>query len=224
MHQLLSYFRYFFYLSINFNPLLALLMLYDDIRGERKYKLRTTGVKETYKLKLTGIDTTNAFEYMPSNYVLLERVFNEVNTYPHNQTFLDIGCGKGRVLLVAAHFGFQKLYGVELIPGYCQRLQTLIKEKAILFPSASFDVSCNDAAAYAIPADVQVLFFYNPFNEIVMRKVIGNILKSVAHARRPLYLIYLNPLYKPLFLQSGFTELYGTSRFGYLTASLLRLE
>jgi len=221
MQQLLSYLKYFFYIAFHFNPLLAIAMLYDDIRGERKYNIRTTGVKEVYKLKIKDIDTSNAAEYMPANYVLLEKVFTEVNKHPHNHTFLDMGCGKGRALFVAAHFGFQKITGVELVPKYCQQLQQQIAEKAAQFPNTSFFVHCGNAAQYAIPDEVQVIFFYNPFNEKVMRPVVQQITKSLQRAQRPLYVIYLNPLFKHLFITAGFKEVYYTKRFGFLTASVM---
>lgn len=219
--QALSYLKYFFYIALHFNPLLAICMLYDDIRGERKYNLRTTGVKEVYKLKIKDVDTSNAAEYMPANYVLLEKVFTQINKHPHNHTFLDMGCGKGRALFVAAHFGFTTITGVEFVPEYCQQLQQQIAGKALLFPNTSFTVHCMDAAQYTIPDNVQVLFFYNPFNEKVMRPVVQQITKSLQRAQRPLYVIYLNPLFKHLFLAAGFTEIYYTKRFGYLTASIM---
>lgn len=221
MQQVLSYLKYFFYVALRFNPLLAICILYDDIRGERKYRIYTTDVEEVYKLKIKNVDTSNAFEYMPSNYILLEKVFSEINKYPHNHTFLDMGCGKGRSLFVAAHFGFKKITGVEFVPDYCRQLQKQITEKATQFPNASFTITCIDAAQCIIPDDVQVLFFYNPFNEKVMRPVVQQITDSLFRVTRPLYVIYLNPLFKQLFLQAGFTEIYYTKRFGYLTGCIL---
>src|ERR1019366_288563 len=38
----------------------------------------------------------------------------------HNFTFLDLGCGKGRALLIAAHFDFPQILGVELSPDLCR--------------------------------------------------------------------------------------------------------
>jgi len=221
MQQALSYLKYFFYIALNFNPVLAVAVLLDDIRGEHKYNLRTTGIKETYKLKIKGIDTSSAFEYMPSNYVLLEKVFDEVNKHPHNKTFLDIGCGKGRSLVVAAYFGFEKIMGIEFIPEYYRQLQKQINKIAVRFPAVSFSITCTDAAQYKIPDEVQVIFFYNPFNEKVMRRVVQNIVDSLSRAKRPLFIIYFNPIYKQQFLKEGFKEIYYTTRFHSLTACIL---
>ncbi len=224
MLRLKLYLKYFFFIALNFNPLLAICIIYDEIRGERKYKLHSTDVIEINKLKITGIDTSNSNEYMPSNYVLLERVFEQLNQYEHNHTFLDMGCGKGRTLLVAAHFGFKKLIGVEFIASLCEQAQKEINAIAHLFPSASFQIKCTDAAEYFIPDDVQTIFFYNPFNEKIMDRVIQNILASLDRVKRTLYIIYLSPLYKQKFIDLGFEEIFTTMRFNYLKASILCLK
>ena len=224
MQRLKQYLNYFFFIALNFNPLLAICIIYDEVIGERKYKINTTDIEEINKLNIKDVDTSNSNEYMPSNFVLLEKVFTELNKYKHNKTFLDIGCGKGRTLFVAAHFGFEMLTGVEFIQAYCNYIQTEITKIKPQFPSASFQISCLDATQYTIPANVQTLFFYNPFNEKVMDKVIQNILASLSKAKRTLYIIYLSPVYQQKFIDAGFEEIYYTVRFNYLKASILRLK
>src|SRR5437868_2057899 len=101
MRKLKNYIRYFSYF-FSYYPLLAVFILYDEIRGENKYHLDTTGFEEIDPLQLRKPAAFHAYSYMPSNYVLLERVFREINNHEHNQTLLDLGCGKGRAMLVAA--------------------------------------------------------------------------------------------------------------------------
>lgn len=224
MQQLINHLRYFLFIANYFNPVLAICIIYDEIRGELKYNIQTTSITETKKLKIKGFDTTGANEYMPSNYVLLNRVFKELNTYSHNKTFIDIGCGKGRALIVAAHFGFQELTGVEFIATHCQDAQKQIHKIEKLFNKALFHIICMDATQYEIPDHAQTLFFYNPFNEEVMNKVIQNIRESLVRKKRQLFVIYFSPLYKQNFIEIGFREIYRTARFNFLKASILTLS
>ena len=194
-------------------------LLRDEIKGEHKYRLNTTGFEPTEQMNISRRFVDLAYSYMPSNYKLLEHVFKEVNRYNHNQTFLDIGCGKGRAMMVAAHYDFKKITGVEINLDYC----TSLSEKAIEYQTefnCRFEIICNDASEYHIPDDVQTIFFYNPFKETIMRKVVANILDSATKNERSLYIIYLNPLYSELLLDAGFIKIYDTERYKELKASI----
>ena len=194
-------------------------LLSDEIKGEYKYRLNTTGFERTELMNISRRFIDLAYSYMPSNYKLLEHVFTEVNRYEHNQTFLDIGCGKGRAMMVAAHYDFKRITGVEINMDYC----TSLSEKAIEYQNefnCHFEIICQDASEYHIPDDVQTIFFYNPFKETTMRKVVANILQSATKKERPLYIIYLNPLYSDVFLQAGFIKIYDTDRYDELKGSI----
>ena len=219
-----QYSRYFFFFFTRFNPILATCLLYDEIKGEHKYSLNTTDFERPNRLKQSDFAATNAFSYMPSNYVLLKRLFKKLNEFDHNKTFLDIGCGKGRVLSVAAHFGFKQIVGVELVENYCKSAQKEVYKLSSQFPSTSFEIVCNDAASFVIPKNIQCIFFYNPFKEVMIDVMITNITNSFKNSPRNIYVIYLNPLFKQNFLSAGFKEIFNTSRFSYIKATILCLK
>ena len=220
MLQLRQYARYASFF-IKYNPVLAACLLIDEMKGEAKYDLHTTGFNKVERSKLKGPAALDAHPYMPSNYVLLERLYKKINRFGHNRTFLDIGCGKGRAMLVAAHFGFKEIYGIEVVESYCSHLQQHINKVALNYPDASFKVICSDAAYYEIPDHMQTIFFYNPFKEVVMSMVLKNIMNSLNRHPRNLFIIYLNPSHIKLFYNAGFTEIFRTTRFSHLKASIL---
>ena len=223
MYRLFAPLRYFLFMFLRFNPVLACLIIYDEVKGERKYHLQTTGVKNISKLNLNNTNAQYSHDYMPSNYILLQQLFEKVNTYAHNHTFLDIGCGKGRTLFVAAHFGFTNITGIELYPPYCHFVEKEMKRYAA-HSTATFNIVCTDAANFSIPTHIQTILLYNPFAENIMMAVLNNILTSYHTNNRDVFIMYLCPIQKEKFIEAGFTEVHHITRFNYLNASLLYLK
>jgi tRNA G46 methylase TrmB len=75
--------------------------------------LNTTGVRVIKKEELENPHVAHSNEYMPARYILMEKTFAAVNKHPHNKTFLDIGCGKGRTLFATKACGFDKISGIQ---------------------------------------------------------------------------------------------------------------
>ncbi|HET9056229.1 MAG TPA: class I SAM-dependent methyltransferase [Chitinophagaceae bacterium] len=216
-----NYIRYFFYLAFNWNPVLACFVIYHELRGEKKYKLHTSGYNLLKKLIKEGVDISHATMYMPANYFVLEKLFNKLTITPGNNCIVDIGCGKGRVLIVAAYYGFKKITGVEFSKTFCARANQIIQSKKSVFPDVTFGIVNQDAATYIIPDETTTIFLYNPFDEEVMKKVILNIEESLNRKPRSLIVIYVNPQAKHLFLQSGFKEIFYCKKLKYLEGCIL---
>ena len=69
---------------------------------------------------------------------------------------------------------------------------------------------------YLIPDNAQVFYFFNPFGEEVLQKVIDNIKESVKQHPRKVYCIYLNPKFKAVFEENGFKVFYIEKNKRYL--------
>jgi hypothetical protein len=130
-----------------------------------------------------------------------------VNRVPirHSEfTFIDFGAGKGRALLLAAGFLFKRIIGVE----YCEELAEVARQNIRRFPTAArrcgpIEVVNADAAEFPIPTGPLVLFFFNPFGEPVMAKVVQNVVTSFrAHQRRVL-VVYFTPYFDALWERTG---------------------
>lgn len=110
-------------------------------------------------------------------------------------TFLDLGSGKGRTLLMASDYPFCRIVGVELL----HSLHQIAQENLRLYKSESqkwsaLESICADATAFPLPNDPLVIFLFNPFPESGMRKVVANIEQSLRANPRPVYVLYHNPL------------------------------
>ena len=102
-----------------------------------------------------------------------------------NFTFLDLGCGKGRTLLIASRLGFAKVLGVE----FAAEVAAVARHNMAITGTHSVSVLNADAAEFIFPSGDVVLYMYNPFGPEVMVKVIDNL----KHCQGRLYVIYRVP-------------------------------
>jgi SAM-dependent methyltransferase len=226
------YIKYFFYLAYNWNVVIAWHITMQEIKGEKKYGINTTGADELNKLEKQGIDISHATIYMPVSYALLEEIFQQLNhskllnptQYPADKPlnhFLDIGCGKGRALCVAAHQGFKQVTGLDFARDLCEAAKKNLNITKQKIPALECKVITNDAFYFEIPDDVDCIFFFNPFDEFIMSAVVNNILTSLHKKPRKLTIIYVNPLHKDLFLKAGYKETWYSKKMKYLEVSIL---
>lgn len=220
MVKTLQFVRYFFYIGIHWNWRIAVILLWHEIKGENKYHINTTGADELTSLKKQGIDTSHSTMYMPVSYALLEEALKEIPAR-HKRHFLDIGCGKGRAMCVAAYFGFSKVSGVDFSEVFCAAAEKNLSVTQQKFPQLHFSVSVQDAAVTQIPDDVDCIFLFNPFDETIMKKVLENIKQSLLRNPRHLHVIYSNPLYKNLFTSNGFSQSYHSKKLTYFEICIL---
>ena len=226
MKKYLYYIKYFFYLAYKWDIKIAQYILSQEIKGEKKYGIITTGSDELKKLEERGIDTDHSTIYMPVSYSLLEEMIEQLNRLTNSSFnhFLDIGCGKGRALCVAANKGFGKVTGIDFSKEFCKAAEKNLSMTRKQFPDLQYKIINNDAFYFEIPNDVDCIFMFNPFDDVIMSGVAENILESFEINSRPITLIYVNPLYKEELLAVGFKQIYYTQKMQYLEAAILELK
>jgi hypothetical protein len=135
-------------------------------------------------------------------------------------TFIDLGSGKGRTLLMASEYPFRKIAGVELIA----ELHRAAQENILAYHSATqrcanIEAICGDACAFPFPAEPLVLYLFNPLPEAGLRRLIASLEKSVAENPRPLWLLYHNPLLEHVIRERAvFVKIGGTEQYSIYSA------
>ena len=114
--------------------------------------------------------------------------------------FIDLGCGKGRPLFVAAEFPFHSLVGVELSAGLAGIARRNARVMARRRPEAPpVHIVTGDATTFPLPDGPFVLFLYNPFGKALIEKIVANIEAALQADRRSIYVIYYNPVFGECF-------------------------
>lgn len=128
---------------------------------------------------------------------------------PGNFVFIDLGSGKGRVVLVASEFPFRACLGVEYAPD----LHEVAERNIAAFRSdrrrcETIRSHCHDATTFPLPEAPLVFFFAHPFGGAVLDRFLEHVRASVRRAPRPVYVIEYDPVYRDRFPEAGFREVF----------------
>lgn len=163
--------------------------LYDTY-CERKLRVQTMGYVSGRQL---GISDAQCHDYAPTFYWELRRLMKRVDTDPAETVFLDLGSGKGRVVIMAALFPFKKVIGVEISAELSEIAARNIRSARSQLRASEIELVTADASQYSIPDEVNVIFLYNPFSGRVLGQVFENIRASLMAAPRDITVVYYNP-------------------------------
>jgi len=130
-------------------------------------------------------------EYQSHHPRLLRTFLDELAVDYEKYAFVDFGCGKGRMLLVASEFPFSRIVGVE----FAAPLAEIAKRNLATYRSKTqrcrdISVFAMDAVDYELPDQPEVLYFYSPFPPAVMEKVYQNIERSLQKHPREIFVIF----------------------------------
>jgi SAM-dependent methyltransferase len=109
-------------------------------------------------------------------------------------TFVDLGCGKGKPLLVAAAYPFRRLVGVDLSP-VCMKvaLRNVARYGPERVDPARLELRVGDAQDFVFPPEPLVVYLYNPFPGAVLQRVVANLEASLRELPRACAVVYVNP-------------------------------
>jgi predicted RNA methylase len=119
----------------------------------------------------------------------MRTVLKHLHGFDPATTFVDIGCGKGCTLLVASRFPFRKIVGVEFADELCRIAQNNVRRYTGLQACKDISVLRMDATEFSFPDGPLMVYFFNPFHESVMEKVLTNLLHSLEIHPRPVTLV-----------------------------------
>lgn len=184
---------------------------YFDVRSEvggsylEYLEKRYTNIDFSYVTKEDRPDLYSGdyYESKPFDHSSIDRVFEEIKMLPCEKSFMDIGCGKGQILLMAVMSEMVKVGGVEWNVDIAKICRNNMRELNV-----SADIITGDATEYKDIDGYSIFFLYNPFGEKGVQKVINNILESRKRRNRDIFLVYGNPFFHKAIVEDGNVQLY----------------
>jgi SAM-dependent methyltransferase len=147
----------------------------------------TSRVEPLWRLNIHSDNVREGARYQAVGEAELAGAIAWLGEDPHAFTFVDLGCGKGRALIIAAELGFERVFGIEFAAQLISVAQQNLEKLALM---NIVRVVHGNAADFRFPPDDLVVFLYNPFGASVMEKVVANLPRSAAKLR----IIYKHPL------------------------------
>ena len=163
--------------------------------GQRVY-YKVKGVdfstQNIYDLTRTGEHKEHGTALVSTSKDFLSKLISDLeNILPKpldKNVFIDYGSGKGAAIIHAKKIGFKRTIGVE----FAKELHDTALENIQKLNLKNVDSFYADASKHVPPTDVSVIYFFNPFDEVVMEKVIQNLVNQKKNFKNDVYIIYGN--------------------------------
>jgi SAM-dependent methyltransferase len=131
------------------------------------------GVKTSGVVWLTNVwaeNSSHGVRYEPCSAAKCKWAIENAGINPNEFAFADVGCGKGRPLIIASQHNFAELIGVDYSPKLCKIARANLQKLRI-----SAQVTCQDATLFQFPEKDVFVFFYHPFDSTILDKVLHNL-------------------------------------------------
>ena len=171
-----------------------LLQRRQDDRDDREFDERygvDSALAYVDSADVQGDNFNGQYFYLASTVAKFRRMLDRLKVRHEDFTFIDLGSGKGRTVLLAGERPFKRVVGVE----YSRALHEIAQQNVEKYPlkkAGNFELVLNDVAAYNFPPSPLVVYNYNSFGDEVLTRVLENLNRSAQAQPRQILLIFLN--------------------------------
>lgn len=174
---------------------------------DQRFGVETAGNVHLGALRIDSANWIHGQQYEPIASPDFQSLLASTGMDIPSATFVDLGSGKGRAVLLATRLPFKSVVGVE----FSEELNLIAAENLRRFPST--ERRCGkavllpgDAANFTFPAGPLVIYMYNPFGIPVMQNVVANLRAAYRADPRPIVVLYFTPLHAELWSALEFLE------------------
>jgi SAM-dependent methyltransferase len=195
---------------------------FGDADYDWDYKVNTTSGAVRWRDRLLGVFNS---PYQPTErelfHEMLDALAQQTNIDFRDFTFIDLGSGKGRTLLMASDYPFRRILGVELLPSLNEiAQQNLVQYQGESQKCFARESICADATTFTLPEGGLVIYLFNPFPESGLRRALANLEESLNQRPRPIYVVYHNPQLEAVLNENGsLKRIAGTHQYSIFTAA-----
>jgi SAM-dependent methyltransferase len=159
----------------------------------------SVGTAETASKESLGLDA-DANEYVPTSY---SQFFRAMHRVPARGTFVDYGCGAGRIVLCAATLPFQRAIGIEVSNELVAAARNNLARTRRKLLCREVEFVAANAATWQPPDDVTVFYFFNPFFGDTLKATMQNIAASLRRAPREAWIVFGCPYHMHAIMAVG---------------------
>jgi len=195
---------------------------FGDADYDWDYRVNTTSGAVGWRDRLLGVFNS---PYQPTERELFHEMMDALAQHTkinfNDFTFIDLGSGKGRTLLMASDYPFRCIVGVELLPSLNQiAQQNLAQYHSESQKCFAIESICSDATTFPLPDGALVIFLFNPFPESGLRRALANLQDSLNGRPRSTYVVYHNPQLEAVLNETGrLKRIAGTHQYSIFTAN-----
>jgi SAM-dependent methyltransferase len=164
-----------------------------DRSFDRRFGTDTAGRVAPEQLGIAdGVAREQAILYLPSPERVTRWMLANAGIDHRDYTFVDMGCGKGRVILVAATYPFQRVVGVEISAPLAKIARANIDRfQPPTRKCRNVEVHTVDATRFAFPETNLLIHFYHPFEPPLLNAVLEQLQRSIDARPRKVVIAYL---------------------------------
>jgi hypothetical protein len=159
--------------------------------------------------------------YVASAWHVLPRALHYLGVSDRD-TFVEFGCGKGRVVHQAAKRPFRRVIGVEISPALAEIARAGLAARRNQHRCRDVEIVVSDVTEFQVPDDLTIGYFFDPFSNEVFDGVLRGIVDSIDREPRRVHLIYVHPRLASRVLATGRFRLVKELRGGLRDARVYR--
>lgn len=188
---------------------------------DRKLGINTSGTISAHRLASgNGLLDHHNIGYAGSQPSVVHKALAAIWDASLCNTFIDLGCGKGRALAVAGELPFNRMIGIELsndLANIAQRNVAILKERHTPIAASDIDILVGDASAPDLKGcGSTVIYLYNSFGEPIVRRLLAHLEAYVeANSDQKLWFVYYNPVWTNVIEESNAFDRYFADRIAF---------
>lgn len=167
----------------------------------------TGGIQTLYTMKIVGSNGSAGGNHIATPTEHFEAAIALLDIPVETATFIDLGSGKGRAVLMAADHPFRRVMGVEFASElHDVAVANVAKRAALDGVDDRIELHLDDATRFPLPSGPLVLFLFNPFDPPVLTDVVDAAMASWKADPRPIRILYMNPVHHAAWIAAGWKE------------------
>lgn len=153
------------------------------------------------------MEAGRAYSATPSK--LVSSILNDLKFNFSDFSYVDLGSGLGRTLMLASLYEFKKVEGVELsevLVSICNKNISIFSEKASV--KSPINVKNEDVLQYQFPTGKTLVFMYDPFKPMLLAECLKKIYRHCQSSpENEVYIVYVRSFHAlPTFNELDFMK------------------